>query len=367
MNNIRIYQPDIGLKEIYYVAKTMFNGWIGYGEQINIFKEKICEKLKLNKDKVIMYGSATNALFILFKVLKIKGEVIVPSISYPGIANAITESGAQVNFCDVEEDLNPSFFNIKNVYNKNCRAVVINNYAGIQPEDLYRIKNFCKEKNMFLIEDRACNLIGGKNNHLADFVIYSFNNAKILTTIEGGMLYINNNKYLKYKEELELHTFLGIKKDLLTNKFNYEQNNNIYLPGNKSVISSIGASIGIAQIEKLNEMIEKRLENEKIYYHELEHDFHVPKNSQYPKNWYWIRTSKEKKEKIIESMKENKIDVNFKYYPLHLTNFYKKENKKLNRSEEINEQVICLPIHTLLMKSDIKKICKILKKIKITR
>lgn len=361
MKEIRIYQPDIGLKEIYYVAKTMFSGWIGYGEQINIFKEKICEKLKLKNEKVIMYGNATNALFTLFKVLKLKGEVIVPSIAYAGIANAIIDSGAQINICDVEEDLNPSFFNIKNVYNKKCQAVVINNYGGMQPEELYRIRNFCKEKNMILIEDRACNLIGGKNNYLADFVIYSFNNAKILTTIEGGMIYINNNKYLKHKDELELHNFLGIKKNILTNNFDYKQNNNIYLPGNKSTMSSIGASIGLAQIEKLDEMVNKRLENEQLYYKELEHDFHVPRISQYPKNWYWFRTSKDKKEKIIQKMQENKINVNFKYYPLHLTDFYKKQDKKLIKSEEMAEQIICLPIHSLLKKEEIKKICELLK------
>jgi aminotransferase len=365
MNQIRIYQPDIGLKEIYYVAKTMLNGWIGYGEEINIFKEKISQKLKIDKNKCVMTGNATNALFILFKTLKIKGEVIVPSIAYAGIANAIVESGAQINICDVEEDLNPSFFNIKNVYNKNCKAVVINNYGGIQPEELYRIKNFCKDKNMMLIEDRACNLIGGKNNHLADFVIYSFNNAKILTTIEGGMIYINNNKYIKHKEEFEMHTFLGIKKNLLTNSFNYQQDNNIYVSGNKSVMSSVGSAIGLIQIDKLDEMINKRLGNEQIYYRELEHDFHVPKISQYPKNWYWIRTSKDKKEKIINNLKENNINVNFKYYPLHMTNLYKKENKKLIKSEEMNEQIVCLPIHSCLKKEEIKKICELLKKTKI--
>lgn len=360
MNEIRIYKPDISYKEIYYASKTIFKGWLGYGEEVNIFKQKISEKLKLNNEKTVTFNNATNALFTLFKVLKLNGEVIIPSIVYPGTANAIIESGSRVNICDVEDDLNPSLFNIRNAYNKHCKALVINNYAGVQPEELYKIKNFCKEKNMLLIEDRACNLIGGKNNHLADFIIYSFNSMKILTTIEGGMLYVNNNKYINLLDDIKLYNSVGIKKNLLTNNFNYTQDENVLLPGNKSLISSVGASIGLAQIERLDEMIEKRLKNEQRYYNQLEHNFYVPKISYYPKGWYWIRTNKDKKQKIIIKMMENKINVNFKYYPLHMTKFYQKDNKKLIKSEEMHEQVLCLPIHSKLKKEEIDKICKIL-------
>ena len=215
---------------------------------------------------------------------------------------------------------------------------------------------------MMLIEDRASNLIGGKNNHLADFVIYSFNNTKMLTTIEGGMIYINNNKYIKHLEKLQLHTFLGKKKNLLTNSFNYEQNEDVYLAGNKSTLSSVGAEIGIAQIDKLNLMVEKRLENELLYFKELEHDFHVPKINAYPKSWYWIRTGKENKQKIIQKMIANNININFKYYPLHMTSLYKKNNVDLNKSEELYNQIVCLPIHSKLKKEEIKEICDILKR-----
>jgi aminotransferase len=360
MKEIRIYEPDIGYKEILNVAKTMFNGWIEYGESVSNFKEKICEKLKLDKNKAIITGNATNALFILFKTLKLNGEVIVPSISYAGIANSITESSCKVVLCDVEEDLNPSIYNIKKVYTKKTKALVINNYGGVQSEQLYKIKNFCKEKNIILIEDRACNLLGGNNNHLADFVIYSFNNAKILTTIEGGMIYINNNKYIKHFDELQIYTFLGRKKNLETNIFDYFPNENIIVPGNKSIMSSVGAEIGLAQIEKLDSFIEKRLENEYIYQKKLMNDFYVPKNSKYPKNWYWIRTNKEKKIKLIKKLIENKINVNFKYYPLHMTNLYKEDNNNLIKSTELYEQIICLPVHTKLKNEDIKKICDIL-------
>lgn len=359
MRKIKFYESDLSLKEIYHAIRTLAN--INNFNEVDFFKEKICEKLKLNKEKSIIFGSATNALFALFKILKIKGEVIMPSISYAGIANAVFDSGANLNFCEADDDINPTFFNIKNVYNKNCRAVVIGNYSGVQPEELYKIRNFCKEKNMLLIEDRSSNLMGGKNNHLADFVIYSFSSETILNTIQGGMISINNNKYLKHKEELEAYSFLGMKK------IESVSNGNIFLPGNMSLMSNVGASIGIAQIDRLNEIIEKRLENEKIYYHELEHDFHVPKISQYPKSWYWIKTGRERKQKIISTLKENNIEIDFKYYPLHLTDLYKKENKKLIKTEELNEQLICLPIHNGLKKGEIKKICEILKKVKINK
>jgi dTDP-4-amino-4,6-dideoxygalactose transaminase len=364
MKEIRMYKPDIGFKEIFNVSKTMFNGWLGYGESVNNFKEKITNKLKLDKKKCVITGSATDALFILFKTLNLKGDVILPSIAYSGIANAIKESGSNPIFCDVEKDLNISFFNMKKIYQKNCKAVIINNYAGYQQIDLYKIKNFCKEKNMLLIEDRACNLLGGKANHLADIVIYSFNNMKIITTIEGGMIYINNNKYIKIIEKLNLYTYLGNNKNILTNNYNYFQNQDITVPGGKSIMSSVGAEIGLCQIDKLDGFVEKRLQFEQIYKKELQDIFYLPLDNNFPKNWYWIRTDKDKKIKIIDKLIENKINTNFKYYPLHMTSLYKKNDLILQKSEELKDQIVCLPLHTCLKEKDIKMISNILKSVK---
>lgn len=350
MKKIKMYEPSISYNEIFSVAKIMFNGFNNDKERTNHFKEKIANKLKIDKNKCVITNNATDAIFTLFKILNIKGEVIMPSMSYSGIANAIKDSGSYIRFCDIEEDLNPSLFMIKKVYNKNCKALVLSNYAGMQIEDLYKIKNFCKEKNMLLIEDRSCNLLGGKNNHLADFVIYSFSKTKIITTMEGGMIYINNNKYINLLDKLNLYINLGLK------------NEDIILAGKKSKISEIGLEIGICQIDKLDELIEKRLEKENQYFKELQNDFYVPKINQYHKNWYWIRTDKDKKIKIINKMTDNNIETNFNYYPLHMTSLYKNEKNILTKSEEMKEQIVCLPIHDNLKKEDIKNICEILRR-----
>jgi dTDP-4-amino-4,6-dideoxygalactose transaminase len=109
-------------------------------------------------------------------------------------------------------------------------------------------------------------------------------------------------------------------------------------------------------------MVEKRLENEKLYSKELQNDFYIPILNQYPKNWYWIRTDSDKKNKLTNKMMMYKINVNFKYYPLHMTSLYKKNNISLTKSEELYNQIICLPIHSKLKKEDIKRICEILKR-----
>lgn len=338
-NEIKMYQPDINLKGIFQIAKNLYIGK-NQEEKINLFKVKIANKLKLDVNRCILTKNATNALFVLFKTLNIKGEVIVPTISYVGISNAIKNSGAKVKLCDIEEDLNPSLYQIKKVYNKNCKALVINNYGGYQIEELYKIKNFCKEKNMFLIEDRASNLLGGSGNHYADFVIYSFNYTKIITTIEGGMIYINNHKHLKYLE----------------NMTSSEEKNNL---------NYLGVEIGITQLERLDELVEKKLKNEKLYFNLLQNNFYVPKINEQIKGWYWIRTNEEKKKKILEKLKENKIESIFYYYPIHLRNSHENENKIiLHKSEEMNKQIVCLPLHTKLKKQEIEKICLLLNKTK---
>jgi aminotransferase len=344
-----MYESNYSIKELYCIWKNLFYNKFDKNK-INDFKDKLTNKLKLDKNKCVITKSATDALFILFKTLNIKGEVIMPSMSYNGIANAIKDSGANIRFCDIEEDLNPSLFMIKKVYNKNCKALVLNNYSGVQIEDLYRIKNFCKEKNMLLIEDRSCNLMGGKNNHLADFVIYSFSETKIINTLQGGMIYINNNKHFNILEKLKLYTNLDIKEQ------------DLILTNSVRVINRIGLDIAINQIDRIDNFIEKRLENENLYFKELQNDFYVPKINQYHKNWYWIRTDKDKRTKLINKMINNNIETNFNYYPLHMTSLYKNEKNILIKSEEMKDQILCLPIHNNLKKQDIKTICEILRR-----
>jgi dTDP-4-amino-4,6-dideoxygalactose transaminase len=348
-----MYNYNFNYIEIFSIVKNLLNCQIDDDQNVNLFKDKLCKKIKLDKNKTVITNNVADAFSILFKTLKINGDIIISSFASHSIANAIVNSNNKIVFSETEEDLNISLNSIKKVYHKNCKAIIVNNYAGVQPEDLYRIKGFCKEKNIILIEDRSANLIGGKNNHLADFVVYDFNYDKILNAIDGGMIYVNNNKYQKYLEELFLQTNQGIKNN------NFSQ---IISSGQKSKIPIINAIIGDVKIDKLDDIIEKRLANEKIYYQELEHDFHVPKISQFPKSWYWVRTGKDKKIKILQRLIDNEIIIDFNYYPLHMNQIFNKENKKLLKVEELFDQIICLPIHENLKKDEIKRICKVLKK-----
>ena len=164
---INIYQPQLGKEELNAIKKVFKSNWIGKGKLEERFKKNIASQLRFDTaeygytcthiDNLLTINSCTEALFQILELLNlnVNDEVVIPSISFIGVANAIKNTNATIRFCDVNKrTLNVELSHLEKVYNKNTKAVILLHYAGV-PCNLDPILKFCKEKNIIVIEDNA--------------------------------------------------------------------------------------------------------------------------------------------------------------------------------------------------------------------
>lgn len=152
--------------------------------------------------KVKLCNSGSNALFISLRVCDFpKGsEVIGPAYGYHIWVNVVRELGLVPVLCDISKDtlcLNPN--NLKSLITKNTKAIIYIDHAGYLSEDIFKVKDFCYNHKLMLIED-SCAALGSeykgkKAGTIGDFGTLSFGLDKIITCGEGGAVIINNEKY----------------------------------------------------------------------------------------------------------------------------------------------------------------------------
>ena len=183
-------------KELRIITDSLKTGWLTHGKH-NLIFEKNFSKFVGVKYSISM-NSCTSALECAVKLLKKKGEVIIPSWTWVSTANAVINSGCKPVFADVElNSRNISPAEIEKKITKKTIAVIVVHFGGM-PCEMDKISKICKKNKIELIEDSA-ETIGAtfKKKKTGSFGVgcFSFFPTKNMTTTEGGMLTTNNLNY----------------------------------------------------------------------------------------------------------------------------------------------------------------------------
>ena len=162
---INIYQPSLGKEELKAIEEVFNSNWLGKGpkteEFIKLFSEKLTDfhyygvsYTNPSSECFLTISSCTEGLFQAIDLYVQEGdEVILPSISFIGAANAIVAKGAIPVFCDVNRrTLNVEVEHIEAKITPKTKALIVLHYAGV-PCDIEKISELCKEKNIKLIEE----------------------------------------------------------------------------------------------------------------------------------------------------------------------------------------------------------------------
>ena len=198
--NIPLHYPK-SIKNIVNFLKTK-RPLHGPNKNILLIKKNINKKLGFKN--IHLTNSCTSALEICALTLNLKStdEVIVPSFSFITTGSSFARTGCKLKYCDItRKNLMPSFDQIKKCVNKKTKAIIILHYQGYSVDYLDKLQNFCKKKKIYLIED-AAQAFGAyfKNKPLGsfgDFACFSFHETKNLHSGVGGMLVVNNKKFVK--------------------------------------------------------------------------------------------------------------------------------------------------------------------------
>ena len=378
--NIPFSPPRIDELTINEVIDTLKSGWITTGPKTKIFEDELAKYIGI--DYVVCLNSATAGLQLAMHWLGIKenDEIIIPAYTYCATANVIAQRGAKPVMVDInEDDFNIDFRKIKSLINSNTKAIIAVDIAGF-PADYKEIKNIiCSSeiKDLYiannnvqsqlgriaLISDAAHSIgavyDGKKTGNHADMSSFSFHAVKNLTTAEGGAVAFNlpipfdNEKIKKEFKTLSLH---GQSKDALSKNKAGGWEYDVTDAGFKCNMTDIQASIGLIELNRYRETLQKRKEIFELYDNFLKEKkwailpTHQTNNKVSSYHLYMLRIigcSLENRNKIIEKMASEGIAVNVHYKPLPLLTFYKNLDYKIGDFPQSNknyEHEISLPV-----------------------
>ena len=271
---IPLHEPIFKGNEKKYLLDCIDSTFVSsVGKYVDEFQEKIKEFVSCKYAVATINGTSALHLALLSCDIGFDDEVICPDISFVATAAAITYTGASPIFLDIDETtlgLSPDKvedFIIKNTYEKDgyrfnkithkkIKACLPMHNIGF-PVLINTLVELCKKYNILLIEDAAEALgstIDGKMcGTFGDVGIYSFNGNKIITTGGGGMLVTDNEEL--YKKALHLST--TAKKN---HPYKYIHDN----IGYNYRMPNLNAALGVAQLELLPRVLEKKYEQGKL-------------------------------------------------------------------------------------------------------
>ena len=254
----KIYTDDEDVNLITNIIKRG-NGW-AMGPEIEEFESQI--KKFVGCDYCITLNSGTSALHATNLAYGLgKGdEVIIPSFSFISTANSVLFVDASPVFADIEEEnygLDPN--DVERKITEKTKAIIPMDYAG-QSCKIFEIKDIAKENKLILIEDAAealgSSVKGNKVGSVSDTSIFSFCGNKVLTTGEGGAVVTNSKDIYEKVKIIRSHGRMDS-----TSYFNNPSSSNYSMLGYNWRMSSITASLGISQLQKLDKIISMRKRN----------------------------------------------------------------------------------------------------------
>lgn len=293
-------------------------------------------------------------------------EVIVPSYTFVSSALAFVRAGAKVVFVDSRPD-HPGFDEalLEELITPNTRAIVAVHYAGVAC-DMDALMALSAKHDLIVIEDAAQAIdsaykdrpLGGIG-HLGCF---SFHETKNIHCGEGGMLVINDERFMERSE------ILWEKGTNRSQFFRGEVNKYGWVDtGSSFLASDISAAVLMAQLESLDIIQKQRLELWHAYDASLRDSngsFTTPEIPDYATNnahnYYLVAESKAQRDEMIAFLKSRQIHAVFHYLPLHLSEFYLKYHdvSTLPNAEHYGDCLLRLPFHLSLNTSDVERICQ---------
>jgi len=364
-------KPYLVGNEIQYLEDAVHSGKLsGNG----MFTKK-CHRFfqeKYQFKKCLLTTSCTDALEMAAILLDLKegDEVIMPSFTFVSTANAFVLRGAKIIFADSSPDHpNINSAEIEPLITAKTKAIVVVHYGGVAC-DMDKIMAIAERNNLMVVEDAAQAVdsfykgkpLGGIG-HLAAF---SFHETKNIISGEGGMLVINDDRFL---ERAEIIWEKGTNRAAFfrgeVNKYNWVDMGSSFLP------SELVASFLFAQLEKMDHIQKKRIEIWEKYFEEFQKvanlsEFTIPEIPDYATNngnmFYVLLENNAKRNRLLEHLKENDVLGVFHYLSLHKSPFYKNIHgtRELPNCDKFSDTIVRLPFYYELELSQITNIVKLI-------
>lgn len=395
--NIPFSPPDITQHEIDNVIEVLKSGWITTGPKTKEFEKRIAEYC--NTERAVCLNSATAALEMTLRVLGIGegDEVITSAYTYTASASVINHVGAKIVLVDTAKDsYEMDYEKLEDAITENTKAIIPVDLAGVMCnydkifELVNRKRSLFKANNKIqaafgraIIVADGAHAFGAKYKgqmcgSVADFTSFSFHAVKNLTTAEGGAVTWRNINGIKNEDIYKKYMILslhGQTKDALSKTKIGAWEYDILEPAYKCNMTDIMAAIGLAQLDRYEDMLNYRKKVIEMYddalvkLDDVQVLKHYTDNLESSGHLYLVRfigKDEEYRNKLIEKMAEEGIATNVHYKPLPMLTAYKNLGFDINNypnAYEMYKNEMTLPLNTLLSEENIKLIINTLRNI----
>ena len=352
--------PSITEKEISYVTDAVTNGWNQHwGDYIAKFEKSFAEYV--GTKHALATSSCTGALHLILAGLGLQAgdEVIVPEISWIATAAAPSYTGAKPVFVDVDADtwcMNPAA--LEKAITPRTRVIIPVHIYG-HPANMPEIMRIANKHGIDVVEDAApslgANINGKRTGSFGRAAAFSFQGAKIMVTGEGGMLVTNDTELFERIKGLGDHG---------RDPHKTFWNSSI---GFKYKMSNLQAALGLAQLERIEELVEKKREIYRWYAEGLRGCPHIQLNAERPGhlNIMWMSSlilseqAPLSRDELMKKLKEANVDSRPFFYPMSVFPMF--ETAQSPVAERLAKGGINLPSGHNLTQEQVQYVCAVLK------
>ncbi len=348
-------KPYLAGKELFYIAQSVLNGRISGNQEFSHSCQKYFQD-RFGFKKCLLTTSCTDALEMtaILSGIGPDDEVILPSYTFVSTANPFVMRGAKLVLADSCNDFpNIDVDKLESLITKRTKAIVIVHYSGAAC-DMKPLMELCDKYDLFLIEDAAQAIDSyyegralGSFGHLACF---SFHETKNISAGEGGMLVINDERFI---ERAEIIWEKGTNRTAFfkgrVNKYEWVDIGSSYLP------SDMIAAYLYAQLENLDAIQTRRVNLWNYYYDRLKIlesiGVFLPSLPSYSTNnghiFFIMCRSFNEREELLTYLRNKEISAVFHYIALHLSPFYKEIGIETNlrNAEKFTNRLLRLPLY----------------------
>lgn len=364
-NFIPVAKPSIDQSDIDAVVLAMQKNEIALGESIIEFEKEFAQSHNL------LYGASANSgassLILALAALPLKENdyILIPNFSMIAIVNACITRKLIPFFCDSDDENiigNTSLREIKRTINETGiqpKCIIIQHSYGVVVQDIENIAKYCKENNIYLIEDAAESIYSSINSKsvgsFGDLTIFSMYGNKIITGGECGVVLSNNKDYIDRIYSIRAHAFSrGCHFSHTEWAFG------LRLP-------NISAALVLSQHKRKDEFLKRRYDIRKLYESRLSENFnlHIPIRPQGSVDWIMpiVMNMQNDRDNLRQYLATNYIESRTYFIPLSEQQFLKKYillNQEFKQSLGLSKVGFYVPLYPSLSNEQVHKICDII-------
>lgn len=362
-------KPVIDEATIASVADVLRSGWITSGPKVQAFEAALSQYFGGRPVRTFNSGTCTMEIALRIAGIGAGDEVITTPISWVATANVILAVGATPVFADIDPvTRNIDLDQVQAAITERTRAIIPVYLSGL-PVDMDKLYAIASKHQLRVVEDAAqaigSSWQGKRIGSFGDFVSFSFQANKNITSAEGGCLVLNNAEEARLAEKYRLQGvtrggYDGIDVDVLGGKYN---------------MTDIAAAIGLGQFAHLEEATEKRRKLARHYFSLFGQDFEKRTGAQLPvanfedTNWHMFQIVLPEtitRAGFMEKMMAKNIGIGYHYPPIHLFTLYREHGfleGMFPVAERVGRRIVSLPMFASMEEADVERVVDAVKSV----